>query len=106
MGAQCKAGDLAIVVHAFHRGNLGRIVEVVGLHDGTGDLVFREGGVVWLVKCAQPMTWTVGKKRFRRKYGPVPDAVLKPIRGVPAGGDMASRSKTVVSLPQERTQVA
>lgn len=106
MDAQCKAGDLAIVVHAFHRGNLGRIVEVVGPHDGTGDLVFREGGVVWLVKCAQPMTWTVGKKRFRRKYGPVPDAVLKPIRGLPAGGETAARSKAVVSALRERVPEA
>ncbi|HEY0844272.1 MAG TPA: hypothetical protein VGE12_02835 [Noviherbaspirillum sp.] len=93
MDTRCRAGDLAVVVQAFHRGNVGRIVEVVGPHDGTGDLVFRDAGVVWLVKCAHPMVWTVGNKRFRRKFGPVPDVMLKPIRGLPSADESAARVK-------------
>jgi hypothetical protein len=83
MNPRCKPGDLAVVVDACYRTNLGRIVRVVAPHDGKGDLVFSRAGIVWLVQSPQPMTWTVGRKRYRRKRGPVPDACLKPIRGNP-----------------------
>lgn len=83
MTSRCKAGDLAVVVGAYYRSNLGRIVRVVAPHDGKGDIVFRGVGIVWLVHASQPMTWTVDRKRFRRKRGPVPDTYLVPIRGKP-----------------------
>lgn len=106
METRCKAGDLAIVVHAFHRGNVGRIVEVVAPHDGSGDLVFKEKGVVWLVKCAHPMTWSVGQRRIRRKRGPVPDTMLWPIRGMPSTEERGSRSATSVPAVTEKMQEA
>ena len=83
MNPGCRPGDLAIVVRAVYRSNIGRIVKVVALHDGKGVLQFGNIGPVWLVACAQPMTWTKDGKRYRRKKGPVPDACLKPIRGTP-----------------------
>lgn len=86
---RCKPGDLAIVIKATFPSNLGRIVRVVALSQGDGDLVYPADQVTWLVTCAQPMTWYKKKKRFQRKKGPVPDMQLQPIRGVPLGRDTA-----------------
>lgn len=36
---------------------------------------------MWFVECAQHLSWTVGKHRIRRKYGPARDSQLQPIRG-------------------------
>jgi hypothetical protein len=78
---RCKIGDMAVVIDAYHRCNLGNIVRVIEPHDGTGDLIFGSSdGHVWLVEAARPMTWTVKKKRYRRKVGPAPDNQLQPIR--------------------------
>jgi hypothetical protein len=90
MKPRCRAGDLAVVVNAYYRSNLGRIVKVLAPHDAQGALVFRDVGHVWLVEAPQPMIWTIGSRRFRRKCGPVPDANLKPIRGKP----LAKRRKS------------
>jgi hypothetical protein len=64
---KCRVGDLAVVVDSYYRSNLGRIVRVIASHDGAGDIVFNAWlGQVWLVSCAQPMTWSVKGKRYRR----------------------------------------
>ena len=78
---KCRVGDLAVVIDAYHRSNLGRIVHVIAPHDGTGDLPFRDAGPVWLVQADQPLTWSVAAKQVRRKIGPAPDRQLQPIRG-------------------------
>lgn len=93
MKPRCRAGDLAVVVDATHRCNLGRIVRVLKKHDGTGDLVFRDAGFIWFVESAQRMTWSIGKKRIRRKRGPVPDLYLKPLRGLSGRGSSAKRTQ-------------
>ena len=82
---RCKPGDLAVVVNAQCRCNIGFIVEVIAPHDGAGDIVFTGHGHVWMVKCHKAMTWYVRGKRYRRKTGPVPDNRLQPIRGQPPG---------------------
>lgn len=106
MKPRCVAGDLAVVVHAHHRTNLGRIVKVLAPHDGRGDLIFRDAGFIWLVESSQPMTWSIGKKRFRRKRGPAPDSYLKPIRGHTALDDAASTPNTRrVPADQRKTYV-
>ena len=84
---RCKPGDLAIVIKANYPSNLGRIVRVVALSQGEGDLVYPKEQVTWLVTCQQPMTWYLKSKRYQRKKGPVPDAQLQPIRGLPLGRD-------------------
>lgn len=81
MEPRCVAGDLAVVIKADHPSNIGHIVRVLAPHDGKGDLVFHNAGTVWLVESFRAMTWAIGKKRIRRKRGPVPDSLLKPIRG-------------------------
>ena len=84
---RCKPGDLAIVIKANYPSNLGRIVRVVALSQGEGDLVYPKEQVTWLVTCQHPMTWYMKSKRYQRKKGPVPDAQLQPIRGLPLGRD-------------------
>lgn len=102
MNSRCKAGDLAVVVDAYYRSNLGRIVRVIAPHDGKGDLVFSSAGIVWLVQSPQAMTWTVGRKRFRRKRGPVPDTCLKPIRGKPVTQRRTYSERTKKNFSVER----
>jgi hypothetical protein len=80
---RCRPGDLAVIVVADYKTNLGRIVRVIKADDGTGDIDFGCREIVWFVESAQSLTWTVGKKRYRRKYGPAPDCQLQPIRGEP-----------------------
>jgi len=86
---RCRPGDLAIVIQAQFATNLGRIVQVIGVDDRSGDLLFPMQTPTWVVRCDQPMTWRFKHKRHRRKQGPVPDAYLQPIRGNPIGKDIA-----------------
>lgn len=97
MEVRCKAGDLAVVINAFHYSNIGRIVKVLALHDGQGDLFFHERGIVWLVESAQPMTWSVYKKRYRRRPGPVPYSLPQPIGEITLGHDAALHREMSVS---------
>ena len=78
---KCRVGDLAIVIKAQHKRNLGKIVRIIGLDGGNDFVVFRGYKHVWQVECVQRLFWTLGKKRFIRKLGPVPDCRLQPIRG-------------------------
>jgi hypothetical protein len=83
MSIRCKPGDLAVVINAKNRCNLGHIVRIIAPHDDSGDIVLWDDSNVWLVEAASPLTWSEGKKRFRRKLGPAPDNQLQPIRGLP-----------------------
>jgi hypothetical protein len=85
---RCKPGDLAIVISAHNRANVGRIVQVLRLHDGRGDLVYRDtADTIWLVRDAggRRMVWRskAHGQVWRRRLGPVPDGQLQPIRGEP-----------------------
>lgn len=77
---RCRIGDLCVVVRASHRANLGHIVQVIAHYDPAEDDLGMHGAD-WFVTCAVPLTWSQGKKRWRRRRGPVPDECLKPIRG-------------------------
>ena len=90
MRPRCRTGELAAVVDAYYRSNLGHFFKVLVPHDGQGDLAFCDVSHVWLVEAPQPMTWTLGRRRIRRMRGPIPDAYLKPIRGKP----LAKRRKS------------
>jgi len=83
LSLRCKPADLAIIVYAMYATNLGRIVKIIRAGGRQGDIVFAEGIATWEAECAQPLSWYVGKKRYRRRRGPVPDAYLQPIRGAP-----------------------
>ena len=89
---RCRPGDMAVIVDAFHKCNIGKIVTVIGLHSGAGDLVMKPKGPVWLVRCCVPLIWSTEKQRWRRKSGPAGDSALQPIRGLPVD-DAESTSK-------------
>ena len=78
---RCRPGDLAVVIDAANKSNIGRIVTVVRRYDGP--FVLHTGGPAWLVRSATRMTWTGESKRYRWKAGPALDAQLQPIRGNP-----------------------
>jgi len=88
-GLRCKPGDLAVVVSAEYRSNLGRIVRIIKQDNGGGDLRFAADIPTWWVESAHPLSWYVDKRRLKRKSGPVPDAYLQPIRGCPEPRDIA-----------------
>lgn len=90
--SRCRPGDLAVVVDAANKANIGRIVKVVALHDGTGPLAMVRPCAVWMVRAPTPMTWTDGPKRYRRKNGPVPDSQLQPIRERGVEGSVANEA--------------
>lgn len=99
---RCTPGDLAVVISALNRDNLGRIVRVVAIHDGSGNLRYEESaGPVWLVESSQPMTWRYRGEWYRRKTGPVPDSQLQPIRG-----DRDRSADDVHKLPLEVVEQA
>ena len=81
MTTRCKPGDLAIIIDAFHRRNLGRIVRVIRADDGSHGLPlkFYCAGTVWLVESEQELLWSLCDERYRSKRGPAPDSQLQPI---------------------------
>ena len=83
--AKCRVGDLAVIVTAELKCNIGNIVHVIGPDDSTGDFVFKGQGRVWKVEGTRLITWKIGNKRYRRKIGPCPENRLQPIRGVTPG---------------------
>ena len=82
---KCKVGDLAVIVIADFKSNIGNIVKIIAPDDGTGICEWTEQGPAWVVTSARAMTWVVNGKRYRRKIGPVPENRLQPIHGVTDG---------------------
>jgi hypothetical protein len=93
---ECKVGDLAVVIRAQCKSNLGRIVLIVAADDGTDFVSFKNEGPVWRVKSERPQTWYLDGKRYRRKIGPVPENRLQPIRGLSLEGQKALASPSVL----------
>jgi len=90
----CKPGDLAVVVTAYNPENIGTILRVIRAHRDQNALVDLKGQHIWLAEAPRPMIYTVGGKLVMRKRGAVPDAILRPIRGVP-GANGTRTHKTV-----------
>ena len=89
---RCRPGDMAVIVDAFNKCNIGKIVTVIELHDGSGELALKLKEPVWLIRCSVPIIWSTDTKRWRRKSGPAGDSALQPIRGLPVD-DAESTSK-------------
>ena len=80
---RCKPGDLAIVIDAKYKRNLGIIVKVIEMDDRTGAVRYALETPVWLAESQKAMTWVVNGTRYSSNRGPIPDAQLQPIRGAP-----------------------
>lgn len=86
----CKPGDVAVVLSAFHPSNVGRFVSVIERYQGKGYASRDWAQPVWLVESKAPMMWTRESGLWCGNQGPVPDAALQPIRGLAAGAGPAS----------------
>ena len=95
---RCKPGDMAVVIDARYKCNLGVIVQVIELHNGVGDIRYFKKHNAWLAKSSKPLKWVVNGKCYLRKTGPVPDAQLQPIRGYPLGRDIAEGLKEIKNV--------
>ena len=88
----CKPGDLAVVITAHNPENIGTILRVIKKHHNQNALVDFKGSHIWMAEAPRPMLYDVGGKMVRR--GAVPDAILRPIRGLPANDEKrATKSK-------------
>ena len=80
---RCKPGDLAIVIDAKYKRNLGIIVKVIEMDDRTGPVRYALDTPVWLAESQKAMTWVANGRRYSSNRGPIPDAQLQSIRGAP-----------------------
>jgi len=92
---RCKPGDLAIIVKAYNRCNIGTIVQVIRRDDGQHPLSFSPNIPCWLVSSAKRLTWSKNAKKVRRFEGPAPDDQLQPIRGLTTRKITAKSLKTL-----------
>ena len=95
----CKPGDLAVVITAHNPENIGTIVRVIKKHPNQNALVDFKGSHIWMAEAPRPMLYDVGGKMVRRRKGAVPDAILRPIRGLPANDVKRTVKTKVDKLP-------
>jgi hypothetical protein len=95
----CKPGDLAVVVTAHNPENIGTIVRVIKKHHDQNALVDFKGSHIWMAEAPRPMLYDVGGKMVRRRKGAVPDAILRPIRGLPVNEEKRVSKTKVEKLP-------
>ena len=95
----CKPGDLAVVITAYNPENVGTILRVIKKHPNQDALVDYKGSHILLDEAARPMAYTVGDKLVMRRKGAVPDAILRPIRGLPKPDATNTSEKKVDMLP-------
>lgn len=81
---RCKIGDLAIIVNAINKQNIGKLVRVIDRHDGSQDY----NGVRWR-EDAKSCEWIIQSEGtplisypLNEKSGPFWDKWLRPIRPV------------------------
>ena len=89
---RCKPDDLAVVIDAKCKRNLGIIVKVIELDDRTGPVRYALDTPVWLAESQKAMTWVVNGTRYSSNRGPIPDAQLQPIRGTPKERETAGEA--------------
>ena len=94
----CKPGDLAVVITAHNPENIGTIVRVIKKHHNQNALVDFKGSHIWMAEAPRPMLYDVGGKMVRRRKGAVPDAILRPIRGLPANDEICATKTEMYKL--------
>lgn len=80
---KCRVGDLAVVIGAYNKCNVGKIVKVVDTYspDKASWMEGIHDAFDWIVESPSPLVWGGAGRRWRRKRGPAPDFALQPIRG-------------------------
>lgn len=76
---RCRPGDLAVVITAKYKSNVGKIVTVVRPYRGNKKL--SGDGFEWLIRSSTRIIWGDGTRTWRRLRGPALDTQLQPIRG-------------------------
>ena len=95
----CKPGDLAIVVTAHNPENIGTILRVLKKHHNQNALFDYTGAHICMAEAPRPMVYDVGGKIVRMRKGAVPDAILRPIRGLPANDEKLGTKTKVDKSP-------
>ena len=60
---RCKPGDLAVVIDARYKCNLGAVVQVIEMHNGFGDIRYFKKHNAWLAKSSKPLKWVVSLRQ-------------------------------------------
>ena len=68
-------------------------------HHNQNALVDFKGSHIWTAEAPRPMLYDVGGKMVRRRKGAVPDAILRPIRGLPANDEKLGTKTKVDKSP-------
>ena len=89
---RCKPGDLAVVIDAKYKRNLGIIVKVIEIDDRTGPVRYALETPVWLAESQKAITWVANGRRYSSNRGPIPDAQLQPIRATPKEREVAGEA--------------
>ena len=89
----CNIGDLAVIVDAFNTENIGTFVKILRIHPNQRRIFKPEGDLLWMVESCRPMVYDLNGKITKRMKGAAPDSVLRPIRGLPLGKDIAEGLK-------------
>ena len=85
----CKPGDLAVVVDAYNPTNIGSILRILRTHEDQAALLIEPGDHIWTMVATHPQAYEQNGEIHYLISGPVPDSVLRPIRGLPLGRDIA-----------------
>ena len=85
----CNVGDLAVIVDAYNPENIGTFVRVINPHHNQGAIAKHEDDLLWLVKGSKSLIYDRNGKKVKRRKGAAPDSVLRPIRGLYEGKDIA-----------------
>lgn len=97
MKTRCKPGDLAIIIDAFERENIGRIVEIIR-QARDGEFWNAVGAqVTWIIRSARPILCSnKGGKTSLVMERPFADEFLRPISGVPVEDEVLEDLKEPV----------
>lgn len=96
----CKPGDLAVVVDSDIGENVGMFVDVIEAYRPTADgIVLLADGRVWLCRARGRIVYRniFGEAAIARE-GPIPDAVLRPIRPEPMSSNTETQKNLEVSV--------
>lgn len=76
---KCFLGDLAIVVTAYNKVNIGTILKVISQHPNQFEISAPDEDTLWTCQAHHPMVYDLDGEKIKQHQGPVPDAYMHPI---------------------------